>query len=137
MIRQLIASLCLSSALGAAPQTPEIAADPSSTQRNAAVMRLDGEEIRWDEYSHWLIENFGARLATGFAGDHLVQCEAQRRGVEATPAEIEAELEAELKTRIDGAFLGSKAGWLAELERTQRSEAGIRTQRRAELGIDL
>ncbi|MEO6710939.1 MAG: peptidylprolyl isomerase [Planctomycetota bacterium] len=136
MLRQIFAILFSASLLVAAPKS-QGSGDPRAPQGKTAVMRLDGEDISWDEYSHWLIENFGAKLATNFAGDHLIEREAVRRGVEAAPLEIETELEHELRVRIDGAFLGSKDSWLAELERTQRSEAGFHTQRTQELRVDL
>ena len=135
MLPQLITFLLLLSSLRAAPQSLDAGA--KSRSGGAAVMRLDGEEIGWDEYSRWLLENFGARSATTFAGDYLIEREARRRGVEATPAEVKTELERELETRIDGAFLGSKDAWLAELARTQRSEAGVHTQRTQELAVEL
>ncbi|HUR29155.1 MAG TPA: peptidylprolyl isomerase, partial [Planctomycetota bacterium] len=137
MLRTFLALLCLAPALAAAPQSREVGGVPAATERRTVVMRLDGEDIGFDEYAHWMIENFGARLATTFAGDHLIEREAARRGIVATEKEIEAELDQQLKLRIDGAFLGSKEAWLAELERTQRSEAGVRTERRQQIEIDL
>ena len=137
MLRSMFAVLFLATVLGAAPQSQPAGTELKSSPKSAPVLRLEGEDITWDEYSRWLIENFGVRLATTFAGDHLVEREARRRGVDVTPAEVETELDSQFKTRIDGAFLGSKSGWLAELARLQRSEPGVRTQRKQEIGIDI
>ncbi len=135
MIRQILTLVLL--ALHPAPASQSQALGDTQKQRSDPVLRVDGEEISSEEYTRWLIDNFGARLATTFAGDHLIGKEAQRRGIELPAAEVEAELEKELSTRIDGAFLGSKDAWLAELARTQRSEVGIRAQRAQEIGVDL
>ncbi len=135
MIRQLLTLLLFVLHSDPAPQSQQVGSPLKA--RSEPVLRIDGEEISSDEYTRWLIDNFGARLATTFAGDHLIEKEAQRRGIELSAPEVQSELEKELATRIDGAFLGSKDAWLAELARTQRSEVGIRFQRTEEIGTDL
>ncbi len=137
MIHLLPALLFLVPIPAPAVQSESVAPDWRPASQNAPVMRLDGEEISLEEYSHWMLDTFGARSATIFAGDYLIEKEARRRGVGLAPEEVISELDRQLKLRIDGAFFGSKEGWLSELARTQRTESGIRAQRTQELEIEF
>jgi hypothetical protein len=127
----------LAALLAAAPQSTDLGAKSIQAPSSTAVLRLDGAEISSDEYARWLLDNFAVGQVKTFAGDHLIGREARRRGIELQPDEVSRELDGEIAVRINGAFLGSKEGWLAELERTQRSEAGLRTQRTQALEIEL
>ena len=142
MLCPILAALALCLPSGGLPflapvQAPAADSGAAAGRRGDPVLRIGEEEVSREEYAGWLLENYGARLATEFAGDHLIQREAVRRGVVLEPDLVVRELESELEARISGAFLGSKAAWLAELERTQRTEAGIRAQRTQQLGIEL
>jgi len=137
MIRALSILCLLVASLAAAPQSTDLGAGSRPDASGTAVLRIDGDEISSDEYARWLLDNFAVSQAKVFAGDYLIEREARRRGIELQPGELARELDSELAARIEGAFLGSREGWLAELERTQRSEAGLRTQRTQALGIEL
>lgn len=143
LARALCASLALT-ALQVVPssQKPVPGSSSGSTELPApgpspAVLRIDGQEVSADEFGRWMIQNYGGRLSHDFAADWVVEREAAKKGVDVSQSEVDQEIDEQWKTRIDGAFLGKKEDWLKELERTQRSEPGLRTQRRAELRPEL
>lgn len=101
------------------------------------VMVIDGVPISGDEYGRWMLDLFGARMATRFGEQWLVRRAAQQQGVELPPNAAAERMDAEIAERIRGAFLGRREDWLAELERTETSEGGYRTRRGLELEPDL
>ena len=105
----------------------------TSEVSNAAAFRIGGELVPVDDYGRWLLEVLGEREAQAFALDWLVLREARELGVEVSEGEVVRAIDAEVKTRIDNAFLGQREGWLAELERTGRSEGEYRRARSLEL----
>jgi len=116
-------------------------AQPDSTQEDGSglppVMRIDGEPVSADEFGRWLVAMLAARTAKSFAEGWVVEREADRRGVAPEESEIRARMEAEIGERVEGAFLGRREDWIAELERTGRSEAGYRLQRATEVRPEL
>ncbi len=98
-----------------------------------AALRLDGEAIPLDVYARWLVKNFGERAALTFGLEFwAVEREARALGVEVPDAEVSKRVDGALQERIEKAFLGRKSEWLAELQRTRRTEAGVRLQRAME-----
>lgn len=138
MLRHLLLLLISPAGFGLpqAPQSgqefPRGGGDPSDV-----VLGIDDETVHAGEFAAWMLENHGGKLSTLFAGDWLIEREAERKGIVVSQAEVDAVMAREWATRIDGAFLGDKEAWRAELERTQRSEAGLRNQRGLELRIEL
>ncbi len=98
-----------------------------------AVLSIDGEPISSREFGMWLIRTQGERMAKEYAESYFaVDREAKRLGVDVTPQEISQQVEADFAERIRGAFFGRKEDWLRELERTGRTESGVRAQRNTE-----
>lgn len=126
------AALAWPQAPNSGKEFPRAPGDPSDV-----VLGIDGETVQAGEFASWMLENHGGKLSTIFAGDWLIEREAERKGIAVTQAEVDAALTREWAARIEGAFLGDKEAWRAELERTQRSEAGLRNQRGLELRIEL
>jgi parvulin-like peptidyl-prolyl isomerase len=112
---------------------PDVTATHASVPDAGAVMRIDGREIGAEEFGRWLIDMEGMQLAHSFGEQWLVRRAAQQQNVEVTPEQVSHELDGEIATRIHGAFLDKKAGWLDELRRLGRSEGGHRAQRTVEL----
>jgi parvulin-like peptidyl-prolyl isomerase len=103
---------------------------PSAAPEAEPFLRIDGEDVSLDEFGKWLLEVEGEHRAPDFARKTwVVDREAERLGVRIEDEEVEAEVERQFRERIAGAFLGRREDWLAELERTGRTEAGLRRQR--------
>lgn len=115
-----------------APHARAQRAEPANSGAEAAL-RIDGEAVPLADYAEWLLSYLGEDMAEEYAhGTYLIAREARRTGVDVTDAELEAHVQRQIDERIRGAFHGVKEEWLAELQRTGRSEGGLRSQRRAE-----
>lgn len=102
-------------------------------ERSDAVLLINGQPISSREFGMWLIRTQGERMALEYANSYyVVDREAKRLGVDVSNEEISKEVEADLAERVRGAFFGRKEDWLRELERTGRTESGLRAQRNAE-----
>ncbi len=120
----------LSTATLASAQSPVAA--PVQNSRPPAL-RIDGVEVPAEAYARWLVLNVGERQARVFGREYFaVEREARALGVEATEKECARRVDADIEERIEKAFLGRKSDWLAELERTRRTEAAVRLQREIE-----
>lgn len=129
ILATVIAVLLANSGLLAAAGTR-----PQSTETPPPALRIDGAEIPLDAYARWLVRNIGERQARVFGKEYWgIEREARAAGVEVTDAECAARVEADIAERIEKAFQGRKSEWLAELERTRRTESGVRLQREVEL----
>jgi hypothetical protein len=126
----LLPASLLASALPA--QAPARPAPPG------AVIAIDGRPISGEEYGTWLVRTLGEKLAREYAlRNWIVDREAKRVGVDVGDEAVAREVEKDFRTRVDKAFAGNRADWLAELARTGRSEAGLRRQREVEYRPDL
>jgi parvulin-like peptidyl-prolyl isomerase len=132
--------------LRAEPQEPAAAGAPRASgapttrvqqPRGEPLLRIGGREIGADEFGRWMIDNLGSRMARSFGADWIVERDAERRGATVSAEEIQSHLDAEIAARIQGAFLGKKEDWVAELTRTERTEQGYRAQRALELEPEL
>lgn len=104
--------------------------DPSEGE---PVLSIDGQDISGAEYGRWLLRFLGEKLAREYALEYfVVDRESRRLDLEVTDEEVAAHVDRQLAERIAGAFLGSKAEWLKELDRTGRTEGSILRQRRIE-----
>ena len=131
----MIPALFLASVLpvcAAAPQDIDARLDGS-----APVLSINGELISADEYARWLIDTGGSRFARDFAERWTILREAEAQGLEATEEMIREKLQFQIDTRIQGAFKGEHAGWVAELERLDRTEAGYWRQMMTELESEV
>ncbi len=136
----LLGLLALAGPLGAQKAVRGLGEDDpagATPARADAVLLIDGVEVPADAYASWLIEEVGPPLVAQFAGGWAVEREAARRGLEVGSEEIQAALEDEIAVRVQGAFLGRREDWIAELRRLGRSERGHRRQRETELGTLL
>lgn len=128
-----MSALLVLCALALAPQEiVRLKATPESAASSGVVLSIDGNEIRADEYGRWMLDLYSSRQGQRFAEQWLVREAAKERGVELAPGAVDAKIDADIAARIDGAFLGQRDGWLAELERTGWSEGGHREHRRVE-----
>lgn len=117
-------------ALAALAQQP--ASSPAGDATETAL-RIDGQPVPLAEYAEWLLQYLGADMATEYAqGTYLVAREARRAGVDVPDDVVAAHVQRQIDERIRGAFHGVKEEWLAELQRTERTEGGIRRQRETE-----
>jgi parvulin-like peptidyl-prolyl isomerase len=98
-----------------------------------SVLAIDGEPVPAEAFAAWLIEELSAPHLKDFAVGWEIGRIAEERGLAADETQIATELDEEIATRIQGAFRGERAGWVAELARTGRSVDGHRVQRTAEL----
>lgn len=90
-----------------------------------------------DEFANWALLWRGEYIAQDFARARGLAQVAEQAGVRITQAEVEAALDAELAERIEGAFSGSRGDWLAELDQSDRTEAGYRAMRRLQIREEL
>lgn len=98
-----------------------------------AVLVIDGQPISSREFGMWLIRTQGERSARDFAESYfVVDREAKRLGTDVSDDEVSKAVEADFAERIRGAFFGRKEDWLRELDRTGRTESGLRVQRNVE-----
>ncbi len=126
----LLAGL-LSSEVIASTQAPLDA--PAQAARPPALL-IDGIAVPAEAYARWLVLNVGERQARIFGREYVaVEREARDLGVEVTEEECARRVEADIAERIEKAFLGRRSDWLAELERTRRTEAAVRLQREIEV----
>jgi hypothetical protein len=132
MIRALLAlaPLLTSSPL---PSAPSVQDPDANLDGSKAVLSIDGEPVSADTYTRWLIDTGGSRFARDFAERWVVLREAERRGVAPEEEQVAERLQRQIDRRIEGAFRGEKEGWLAELERLERSEGGFIRQLMTEL----
>ncbi len=127
---------CLTLLLLGAPATA--AQDSSSaTHRPAAAppaLRIDGTEVSLDAFARWMVRNVGERQAAIFGKEFWgVEREARDAGVNVSDEECARRVDVDIQERIEKAFAGRKAEWLAELQRTRRTEDGVRMERELEL----
>ncbi|MFN0009512.1 MAG: peptidylprolyl isomerase [Planctomycetota bacterium] len=103
---------------------------PSAQIAAGPFLRIEDQDVSLDEFGKWLLEVEGEHQAQEFAENFWVaDREAKRLGILVEDEEVEAEVERQFQERIAGAFLGRREDWLAELERTGRTEEGVRRQR--------
>ena len=108
------------------PQDPR----PTTPPEVEPFLSIDGEEVALDEFVQWLLELDGESRAHEFAEKYwAMDREALRLGVRVEDEEVEREVDRQFLERIAGAFRGRKDEWLAELQRTDRTEDGVRRQR--------
>lgn len=106
----------------------------STRDSRPPAMRIDGVDVPAEAYARWLVLNVGERQARTFGREFAaVEREARAMGVDASEEECARRVDADIEERIEKAFLGRKSDWLAELERTRRTEAAVRFQREIEL----
>lgn len=122
----LLATLALSFAT---PQQTVVPEDPP-------VLTVNGSEISRSTYRTWLFERRAEFLLDTFVLYRRVLVLAEREGCLVNTAAIEARVEAEIQTRVDGAFNGDAARWIAELNNVGRSAEGRRRERRIDLKVD-
>jgi len=114
------------------------AAPADSSAFSRPFLRIDGEPVSGDAFVRWLLAVQGESKAREFSRKTwAIDREAKRLSVEVPPEEIERSVDTEIRERVAGAFLGSPDEWRAELERTGRSEAGVRRQRYVETRPEL
>jgi len=102
---------------------------PADLVETAPALRIDGQEVQWGEFARWLVRFTGESRAREFALEtYVIEREALRRQVELQPAAVGAEIDALLTERIEKTFAGRKEEWLAELQRTGRTEFGVRSE---------
>jgi len=105
-----------------------------ATDTAPPAIRIDGAEVSLDAFARWMVLNVGERQARVFGKEYWgIEREARTLGVDVTEEECASRVEADIQERIDKAFLGKKSDWLAELERTRRTESGVRLQREIEV----
>lgn len=127
-IAAAVAALVWSSFAHATP------AQENLTKTSAPAIRIDGVEVSLDDFARWMVRNVGERQANVFGTEYwAVEREARALGVEVPDEEVARRVDADIQERIQKAFLGHKSEWLAELERTRRTESGVRLQREVEL----
>ncbi len=120
--------------LGALTLATSARAQSPGTGSAPPAIRIDGTEISLDAFARWMVLNVGERQARIFGKEYWgIEREARALGVDVTEDECARRVEADVQERIDKAFLGKKTDWLAELERTRRTESGVRLQREIEL----
>ena len=128
MIPILILAAALAGVPLRAPQDPDATLDGSKP-----VLSIDGAPVSADEYTRWLIDTGGSSFARDFAERWVILRAAEERGIEVTDEQVRAVLDDQIERRIEGAFRGEKEGWVAELERLERSEGGYRRQMMTDL----
>ncbi|MCY2961256.1 MAG: peptidylprolyl isomerase [Planctomycetota bacterium] len=132
MARPLAAAIALF--LGLLSLGSNTTAQSKAPEAPPPAIRLDGTEITLDAFARWLVRNIGERQSQVFGKEYWgVEREARALGVEVTDEECARRVDADVEERIDKAFLGKKSEWLAELERTRRTESGVRLEHEIEL----
>lgn len=133
MPRSAVLVLLLALAAPPAPAAARIQS-PAVPEHPVPAMRIDGVEIGLDAYARWLVRNIGERQARVYGSEYAaVEREARALGVDVADEECARRVDADLQERIEKAFLGRRSEWLAELDRTGRTEAGVRAEREVEL----
>jgi len=103
---------------------------PSAVLEAKPYLRIEDEDVSLDEFGKWLLEVEGEHQAGEFARKFwAVDREARKLGILVEDEAVEAQVDLQIQERIAGAFLGRREDWLAELERTGRTEEGVRRQR--------
>ncbi len=133
----LLLAICAASARATPVQKDDDPRDRGATvlidDREDTVLLIDGQPISSREFGMWLIRTQGERMALEYADSYfVVDREAKRLGVDVSKEEVAKEVEADLAERVRGAFFGRKEDWLRELDRTGRTESGLRAQRKVE-----
>ncbi|MEZ5978263.1 MAG: peptidylprolyl isomerase [Planctomycetota bacterium] len=100
---------------------------PSPTGR--AAVRIDGEDVTFEEIAAWLLLEHGPGSADEFALVKGLEHLARERGVSVDDAAVERNVDEDLTTRIERAFGGDREAWLAEVHTLGRTVVGIRTER--------
>lgn len=106
---------------------PESAPAPADTRLPAesrlppgVLARVDGREIRVEEYGSYLLARFGQALLDEYINRLLLDEEARRLEIAIAPETVEAAVEERVRRELKSAFQGSQeayADWLA-LRRT-------------------
>lgn len=132
MLQNVAAAIAL--ILGVLALDTRATAQVARPEAPAPAIRLDGTEVTLDAFAHWLVRNIGERQARVFGKEYWgVEREARALGVDVTEEECARRVEADIQERIEKAFLGKRSEWLAELQRTRRTESGVRLEREIEL----
>jgi len=88
----------------------------------ATVLRLGDREVSWSEYATWLVRKAGSRHIQAATLAQLVGDALADAHQDVTVADVHAQVDAQVARRIELAFGGDRALWIAELERTGSSE---------------
>ncbi len=144
MLLSLIAALPLSLGLAQQPIRPQMptstpaAGVPADLSETAPALRIDGETVSWGEFARWLVRFTGESRAREYGLEtYVIEREALRKQIELEPGAVDAEIDRVLGERIEKAFFGRKSEWLAELERTGRTERGVRADFGNRFGAEL
>jgi parvulin-like peptidyl-prolyl isomerase len=81
------------------------------------VLEIDGRPVPWEELACWLVRFQGEQHVADFVKRKTLERAAAAAGVGVTEAELRALAEAQVEARVEQAFGGDRAAWLAELER--------------------
>jgi parvulin-like peptidyl-prolyl isomerase len=111
---------------------------PTPAPEASPFLRIEGEDVGLEEFGLWLLEAEGEHQVPEFARKFwAMDREARRLGIDVEDQATLSEIERQIQERIAGAFRGHRDEWIAELERTGRTEAGVRRQRFVEVRPEL
>lgn len=96
------------------------------------ALAIDGAPVPGVDFASWLVELQGGHHLREFVDEWLVEREARRAGVELPPGTVEAAVLTEVQERIDAAFGGERAAWVAELQQLGTSVEAHLAERRLE-----
>jgi parvulin-like peptidyl-prolyl isomerase len=121
---------------GAAARAP---ADgpPSGELAPGVLARLNGRDIRVDEYAGYLLASLGKSRLDEYIDRLLLEEEAKRLEVAVSPEEVEASVEERIDRTVKGLYKGAKENYLANLARRrttlEEEKARLRQERYYEL----
>lgn len=127
--------ICLGSPLHA--QSTPTSAQEEATGTHAAPLAIDGTPIPWVEFASWLGQLQGPTRIEDYVRQVLIEREFKAAGLQLDASEVEARVQAEIRLRVDGAFEGVRAGWLAELKQLGLTEASYLAERSREVQLEL
>jgi parvulin-like peptidyl-prolyl isomerase len=129
-----LATLALLGSLSALGDARPATQSPATAR---VVARIDGVDVERRAYEDWLLLERGEVMAPALVEEVVLERMASELGAAVDPSAVAAQLDDEIATRVENAFGGDAAAWVAELQLSRSTEAGYRNQRGREIRLDL
>lgn len=109
----------------------------SSTLPAGILARVNGREITLDDYSRFLVLNFGLSQLQRLIDRVLVEEEASRLGIRLRSDDVDKEVQSRVEDELRQVFVGDRARYEAELKRRGLSIEERREQLRQDVSYEL
>lgn len=101
---------------------------PEHMRTNRVLGRVEGREIRSDEFELWLRQTQGEPMLPRFRDRQVVAQQAANAGISITQEEVDRRLDEERELQISLGHLGNRSEWIEALAKRGRTESQWRKE---------